>query len=197
MNSAFRVCIVGQLHHVVEIVLGAAHLQDIHQPFVRAGNGFEPLNALEFPLERLAVFEGLPRDDFHRAPGAESVPSQPDPAVAPAPDQVQQLVVGDLRRRRRVRRRAWRRPRPVRGAVSAGVCRGVVHGSYSKHRPATKARTNNALILVLDCLELRAPRIAVEPFVVAASPGSWREGVPFCLLASAVTGLHQRRERYD
>ena len=59
--------IVCQLHDVVEVIVVPTNLQDVDQAFMRAGDGFEFLNAAEFALERAAVFKIFAIDNFDGA----------------------------------------------------------------------------------------------------------------------------------
>ena len=59
--------VVGQFHHVIEAVVAAADVEDVHLAVVPAGDRFELEDALELALERPVVIEGLAVDDLDRA----------------------------------------------------------------------------------------------------------------------------------
>jgi hypothetical protein len=89
---------VRQFHDVIEIVLGTADLEDMHQAFVRAGDGLEALDPAELAFEGAVVFENMAVNDLDGAQCPESVPSQPDFAVAAPANLSEQLMIGDLGR---------------------------------------------------------------------------------------------------
>src|SRR2546425_545753 len=99
-TTPFRAGIVGQLHHVVEVFVGAADLQDVHQPIVRPRNRLELLDATKLPLEGPGVFERAAINDLNRPQRAQFVARQPDFAVAALADGAEQFVIGNRRRSR-------------------------------------------------------------------------------------------------
>ena len=101
-NSAFRIGILRQFHHVIEETLGlvAPDVQDGELAGMRSGNRRELLQALEFALEGTVFLEGIAMNNLHGAPFAEHGSRQPDFAVAAVADGLEQFVVGDRRRRR-------------------------------------------------------------------------------------------------
>ncbi len=76
---------VRQFHDVIEIVLGTADLEDVHQALMRAGDGLEALDPAELAFEGAIVLENVAIDELDGAEGPESVPGEPDFAVAPPP----------------------------------------------------------------------------------------------------------------
>jgi hypothetical protein len=97
---------VPQFHHVVETTGGvvAPDLEDIHESFVRTGDRLELLNAFELALERVVVIEAGAMHHFDGAKRAEGAAGQPDFAVAPGADAVEEFMIGDNRDGKRLRR---------------------------------------------------------------------------------------------
>ena len=89
---------VRQLHHVVEIILRAADLEDVHQPFVRTRDRLELLDAFELALERPGVLERGAVNDLDRAQRSQFVARQPHFPVAAATDAPEQFVIGNAGR---------------------------------------------------------------------------------------------------
>ena len=78
--------LVRQFHDVVEIALAAANLQNVHHAFVRTGDRFEFLDALELALEGMVMPKGVAPDKFDRAQRADNAASQPHFAIAALAD---------------------------------------------------------------------------------------------------------------
>ena len=68
-HFTFRIGLVRQLHHVVKAPrrIIAPDVQDLHQPLVRAGNGFVLEDAVELTLVGVLVLETRAENNFHRA----------------------------------------------------------------------------------------------------------------------------------
>jgi hypothetical protein len=78
------------------LLVVAPDLEQVHQPFVLAGDGLELLDAGELALERAVVLEVPAPDNFHRAISAEGITRQPHFAVAAPADAPQQFVIGNV-----------------------------------------------------------------------------------------------------
>lgn len=100
-RPAFRVRIICEFHHVIEIAFGivAADLQDVHQAWVRAGNRLELLNASKLAVKGMLVSKVVPIHQLRGPEGAHDVTRQPDLTVGPAANGAEQFVVGDAGRR--------------------------------------------------------------------------------------------------
>ena len=92
--------IIAQLHDVIEaiILVVPAHLENIDQVVMRAGHRLELLDAVELPLVRAFVREGLSIDDFDRAISTHHISRQPYLTITAAAYAPKQLVIGNVRR---------------------------------------------------------------------------------------------------
>ena len=94
--SDFRIGIIRQFHHVVEVALGVvtADLEDVNKAFVAARERLEFLDAIELTLVGTGIGEAIAEDDLHRAPGADGGAGEPDIAIAAAANAPDQFVIG-------------------------------------------------------------------------------------------------------
>ena len=79
-------------------------MEDVDDAGVRAGDRLELPDPGELSLVGALAREAAAPDDLHRAQLARRASREPDPAVAPAADLLQDLVIGRARRRRGFRR---------------------------------------------------------------------------------------------
>jgi hypothetical protein len=93
--------IIGKFHDVIKItgIVVTAHVQDIDQTVMRAGDRLELLDAGKFTVEWAACLEALAPYDFDGAVSTHDAAGQPDFAVRTTANAAQQLVVRNLRRR--------------------------------------------------------------------------------------------------
>ena len=59
--------VVGQLHNIIEVIFGAADVQDIDKSGMGAGDRFKAGHALKLALEGPFTFKGTSMNDFDRA----------------------------------------------------------------------------------------------------------------------------------
>src|SRR5262245_56335685 len=95
VNTDGRLSRIGQLHHVVEILRSAAHLENVHQSFVRTGDRLELLDAFELALEGACIFERGAMNNLYRPECPQFVSGQPNFAVTSATNRSEQFVVGN------------------------------------------------------------------------------------------------------
>ena len=95
------VLVIAQLHDIVKEApaLVDAHLEDVDETLVGAGDGLKSADTRQFALERVLVGEGAPGDDLDRPVHARHAAGQPNLAVTAASDAPEQFVVRDRRKR--------------------------------------------------------------------------------------------------
>ena len=89
--------VVGQFHDVVEVgfLLVDADVQDVEEPGVASGNRLVFLNAKKLPLEQTMVLRLALEHNFDCPVLPRHASGKPDIAIAPFPDVLKQLVVGN------------------------------------------------------------------------------------------------------
>ena len=95
-----RAGVVAQLHHVIikgGAFVVAAHMQDVHQARMVAGDGLVLKNAFKLPVEGPFVLKILPPDDFDGPPCACQGFCQPDLSIRSAADLANHFMVRDGR----------------------------------------------------------------------------------------------------
>src|SRR5947209_5639824 len=80
--------IVGQLHHVVEVVpcLTSPNVEDVHLALMQSGNRLEIANAVKLASIGTLVLEVLSVNDFDGPEVPEDRLREPDFSIAPAAD---------------------------------------------------------------------------------------------------------------
>src|SRR5262245_35971883 len=91
--------VIPHFHHVIEPARRkvAPDVQDGDEARVRARNRFEPLNALEFPIEGAILLEVPSPHNLYPAIGAQHVAGKPDLPVRSFPNHANQVMVRNAR----------------------------------------------------------------------------------------------------
>ena len=85
--------VVGQFHDVVEILGGAADVQDVNESSVGARDRLEARHPLKLALKRALTFEGAAINHLYRPYCTSQTSRQPDFAVSAAPNYAQNFVI--------------------------------------------------------------------------------------------------------
>ena len=97
-GSPFRLRIVRQFHDVKEVARGIipTDMQHVQLARMPSGNRLEPPDALHLAFVRPAMLERAAVNHLYGSELPKDISRQPHLAVAAAPDDLEQLMIGDF-----------------------------------------------------------------------------------------------------
>jgi hypothetical protein len=90
--------VIGQLHHIIIVatLFIPANMQDVYESWMAPRDRLELLNTLELPVKGLSEFKVLTPDDLHRTQRTCHALRQPDFAIGPGADALDEAIVRDV-----------------------------------------------------------------------------------------------------